>query len=61
MARRILDLRVLFAFSTTVTAITGIAILVFGAPLKIIVPVNYAIVATVAFASDWTRRRLGEP
>lgn len=60
MAHRILDLRVLFAFSTTVTAITAVAILIFGAPLKIVVPANYATVAIAAFASDWARRRVGD-
>ncbi len=60
MARRILDLRVLFAFSTTVTAIAGIAILFLGVPPKILVPVAYGIAAIGAFASHWAERRLGE-
>lgn len=61
MARRILDLRALLAFSTTIAVLTGIAIVALDVPPKILVPVTYATAAIAAFASDWARRRLGEP
>lgn len=60
MARLFRNPWTLLAFSTTVAIGTLIAIVGFGAPPKVLVPVTYATAATAAFATNWARRHLGE-
>jgi len=49
----------LFAFSSAVALATGIAIIGFGAPQEMIVPVTYATAAVGAALGDWARRQPG--
>ncbi len=49
----------LLAFSTTVAIATGIAIIGFGAPPKMLVPVTYATAAIIAALNSWAGDRLG--
>ena len=49
----------MLAFSTAVAIVSGVAIVGFGAPPKLLVPVTYATAAIVAGLNDWSSRRLG--
>lgn len=47
----------LFAFSSVIAVATGVAIIGFGAPQQVIVPVTYATAAVAAVLGDWARRQ----
>lgn len=49
----------LFAFSSVIATATGIAIIGFGAPQQMIVPVTYATAAIGAALTGWARRQPG--
>ncbi len=49
----------LFAFSSAIAIATGIAIIGFGAPEQMIVPVTYLTAAVGAALSSWARRQPG--
>jgi hypothetical protein len=47
------------AFSATISTATGVAILAFGMPPKMLVPVAWGTAAIYAALSSWAYRRLG--
>jgi hypothetical protein len=47
----------LFAFSSVIAVATGVAIIGFGAPQQVIVPVTYATAAVGAVLGDWAHRQ----
>jgi hypothetical protein len=59
IARILGSQRGLFAVSSVVSVITGVAIIGFGAPPVILVVVAYGQAMLVGASSGWVRRRLG--
>jgi hypothetical protein len=59
IARILGSQRGLFAVSSVVAVITGVAIIGFGAPPVILVVVAYGESLLVGASSGWVRRRLG--
>jgi hypothetical protein len=59
MARQLGNLWAAFVFSTLVSIASGVAILGFGAPPKMLVPITYATAAIIAGVNEWANRHLG--
>ncbi|HEX5713570.1 MAG TPA: hypothetical protein VFX85_09680 [Solirubrobacterales bacterium] len=59
MARLVQNPWSLLVFSTLVAICTGVAIMGFGAPPKVLVPITFATCAIGAGMSEWADQRLG--